>query len=575
MSKCFSQFLALLLFVSYLFSPHDQKWSIADEPQAITYQQLLSFVELEVKEEKLLKMLAESPTKFTLGEDQIAKLKAAGASDKLLAALNRNPTTSLEQTSDIRDFVIVLDASASMRDEAEKGISKWDSAKKAAADLIRSIPNSRRLAFIVYGNDITKRCKSIELIRPLESIDDSGKSALIKRIDTISPAADTPIGAALNLARSLVANSNMLTKVILITDGLESCKGDPEGEASQLAALTHMQGGVDVIGYGLKQDEIAQVEKIARSGRGKFYNAGNVGTLRESVAAVERTITKKTVAISSTPTDPDLSKMFIIIDRKYSWEPGLQIEPIVNGTSLGQFSSKTFKSVGQLLKKGENTIEFRTTAMQKTPEENAMIVSIGPAKVDVGGDSIRMDRVLWSYGNDSDWKFIKSDEKFVYKMNPNAVESKVIAKLMIDGLQCETSLGHGDIVLEAKYDYSWWSPKTASVYINGQPLSSVMNSNRTMVINSMLRPGSNEIKVICRGVDNSLAEDNELTLTVGKCKFNPSNDSYSMTPIESRKVSDGLIRNDDNEFVNKENPSLDYYEQTFTVEIDKIPNAPK
>ncbi len=251
--------------------------------------------------------------------------------------------------------------------------------------------------------------------------------------------------------------------------------------------------------------------------------------------------------------------MFIIVDRKYSWEPGLQIEPIINGTSLGQFSSKTFKNVGQLLKKGENTIEFRTTAMQKTPEDNAMIISIGPAKVDAGGDSIQMDRVLWSYGNDSDWKYIKSDEKFVYKMNPNALESKVIAKLMIDGLQCETSLGHGDIVLEAKYDYSWWSPKTASVYVNGQPLSSVMNTNHTMVINSMLRPGINEIKVICRGVDNSLAEDNELTFTVGKCKFNPSNDSYSMTPIDSRKVSDGLIRNDDNEFVSKENPNLDYY----------------
>ncbi len=214
MSKCFYPFLTLLLFFSWIFLPHDQKRSLADEPQTITYQQLLSFVELEVKEEKLIKMLAESPTKFTLGEDQIAKLKAAGASDKLLSALNRNATNSLQQTSDIRDFVIVLDASASMRDEAEKGVSKWDSAKKAASDLIRAIPNSRRLAFIVYGNDITKRCKSIELIRPLESIDDSGKSALIKKIDTISPAAALS-GGSVGLILSVLARQGRLSMSIL------------------------------------------------------------------------------------------------------------------------------------------------------------------------------------------------------------------------------------------------------------------------------------------------------------------------------------------------------------------------
>ncbi len=573
MSKRLFYGLYFLLVLSWLSSGSPAQRSFADEPQTITYQQLLNYVELEVKEEKLLKMLADSPTKFTLGEDQIAKLRAVGASDKLLETLRNAPTPSLEQSSDIRDFVIVLDASASMRDEVEPGVSKWDSAKKAASDLIRSIPNARRLAFIVYGNDINKRCQSIELIRPLEAIDEPGKSALMQKINSISPAADTPIGASLSLAKSIVANTNVLTKVILITDGMESCKGDPVAEAGLLAAMPHMQGGLDVIGYGLKANEIAQVEKIARSGRGKFYNAENAGLLRESVAAVERTISKKMVAAPTIQSDADLSKMYLVVRREYSWEPGLRIEPMINGTSVGVFSDMNALKIGHLLKKGENTIEFRSSPVASSAKDNTMQVSIGEAKLNSDGSSVQMDRVLWSYDNDADWSYQSADGKFVYKMNPSAKESTVTAKVMLNGLQCETPIGHGDFVIEGKYEYSWASPITATIFVNNQPTSSLLNSSRTLVISSLLKPGNNEIKIVSRGVDNSLASDNALNITIGKCKFNPANNSYTMTSIESRNASAGLVRNDDNEFVSKENSSRDYYEQTFTVNIDKLPNS--
>lgn len=302
----------------------------AQEPKAITFQQLVDYLELEVKEEKILAMIADSPTKFTLGEDQLDKLRKLGASDKLIEALGTPAVVDNELSSDIRDFVIVLDASASMKDSTETGMSKWDSAKQAATDLIAAIPNGRRLAFIVYGNDQAKRCQSVELIRQLTMIDENGKKALVAKINSIAPAADTPIGAALGMAKGLVANTNELTKVILLTDGMESCKGDPVAEATQLAAMPHLQGGVDVIGYGLKPQEIAQIEKIARSGRGKFYNAKNVKSLNESVAEVERTIVAAKPAVkpvaatkpslftkSDTKPSKDAEKPTILKPREY------------------------------------------------------------------------------------------------------------------------------------------------------------------------------------------------------------------------------------------------------------------
>jgi len=271
----------------------------AQSPSTITFEQLLNYVELEVKEEKILKMLAESPTTFTLGEDQIDKLKKANASEKVLKAVRKATSEMLQESSDIRNFVIVLDASASMRDETQPGLSKWESAKRAAADLINSIPNQRSIAFIVYGNDVSKRCASIELLQPLTVVSDSIKANLIKRINTISPSADTPIGASLQLARSVLAASPDIAKVILITDGMESCKGDPINEAGQLAAMNQLQGGVDVIGLGLKANEIAEVEKIARAGRGKFHDAQGLKSLQASVAEVESTIVKKPEPVKS------------------------------------------------------------------------------------------------------------------------------------------------------------------------------------------------------------------------------------------------------------------------------------
>lgn len=265
---------------------------VAQEPPAITFEQLLSYVELEVKEEKLLRMLANSPTKFTLGDEQISRLKSAGASDQLLAAVSGSTVGRLAQSSDIRDFVIVLDASASMKDAAEGGQTKWEAAKQAANDLIDAIPNQRRLAFIVYGHDLSMRCQAVEVLRPLLAIDERSKLQLVNEIQSLSPSADTPIAASLSLARSLVTGSQELTKVILITDGMESCHGNPVQEAASLASLPHVQGGVDVIGLGLKSHEISEVEKIARSGRGRFFNAHNLEALHTSVAKMEQTMTR-------------------------------------------------------------------------------------------------------------------------------------------------------------------------------------------------------------------------------------------------------------------------------------------
>jgi hypothetical protein len=72
----------------------------ATAAEAITYADLLKLLKLEIPEEQVLKRIAKSPTLFTLSQQQIEELKQAGASEKLLTAL-QSPRESSPQVAEL------------------------------------------------------------------------------------------------------------------------------------------------------------------------------------------------------------------------------------------------------------------------------------------------------------------------------------------------------------------------------------------------------------------------------------------------------------------------------------------
>ncbi len=80
---------------------------------ALTYQGILKHVQQGTNEDEILTRLRESPTTFGLDRGQIGALVRAGASPRLIEALQQlgNPVSS---GSDISDFVVILDCSGSM-----------------------------------------------------------------------------------------------------------------------------------------------------------------------------------------------------------------------------------------------------------------------------------------------------------------------------------------------------------------------------------------------------------------------------------------------------------------------------
>lgn len=87
--------IALTLGAATLGSPGVPRGFAADS--AMTFQKLVEYLDLEVKEDRILKSVNDSATAFTLSDEQIKVLKSKGArtsSSRLSRRRARRPATS-------------------------------------------------------------------------------------------------------------------------------------------------------------------------------------------------------------------------------------------------------------------------------------------------------------------------------------------------------------------------------------------------------------------------------------------------------------------------------------------------
>src|SRR5207248_9078328 len=116
------------------------------------------------------------------------------------------------------------------------GTTKMEAAKKVVTELMEKIPNGRRVAFLIYGHDRELKCQAVKIVRPLSEIDDAAKAQLKGAIAELQPVGHTPIALALRTAGEELAKATGSCQLVLITDGMETCHGDPSKEAAELTA---------------------------------------------------------------------------------------------------------------------------------------------------------------------------------------------------------------------------------------------------------------------------------------------------------------------------------------------------
>ncbi|WP_055562692.1 vWA domain-containing protein [Hymenobacter sp. AT01-02] len=194
-------------------------------------------------------------------------------------------------------ILFVLDASGSMRAPWE-GQQRWDVAKNLLSKMVDSLnayPHLE-LALRAYGHQHENKeqnCEDSKLEVPFAP---KNAGAIKARLKTIQPKGNTPITySLLQSANDFPADKSARNVLILITDGLESCKGDPCATAVALQRKRVFLKPF-VIGIGAEREFGKQLECL-----GQYYNAADVQTFRTILNdVVAQTLAKTTVAVNLT-----------------------------------------------------------------------------------------------------------------------------------------------------------------------------------------------------------------------------------------------------------------------------------
>ncbi len=180
---------------------------------------------------------------------------------------------------------IILDASGSMLAAmGTDGPARWEVARDALGQLLNSgvVPLESYVGLRTYGRNQGRDCGDLEVVQPLEPFSYERILASVNGIKPVSYGM-TPLAASLRATNQELASVMGSSAVILLTDGIESCDGDPAAEAASLVA-----GGtnrmVHVIGFAIDDPAATEnLRKIATEGNGMYFDAHDSGQLAEAL----------------------------------------------------------------------------------------------------------------------------------------------------------------------------------------------------------------------------------------------------------------------------------------------------
>lgn len=176
---------------------------------------------------------------------------------------------------------IILDASGSML-KRMGGERRIEIAKAAIRDTVQNtLPDGIPLALRVYGHREAGSCRT-DLEVPLAPLDKTSFLATVEGIQAIN-LARTPIADSLAAVASDLGEAEGRRLVILLTDGEETCNGDP---AAAIEALGEQ--GVDVrvniVGFAIDDDTLKdEFRSWAELGGGEYLDAGEADALGEAL----------------------------------------------------------------------------------------------------------------------------------------------------------------------------------------------------------------------------------------------------------------------------------------------------
>ena len=172
---------------------------------------------------------------------------------------------------------LILDASGSMLKRMGNQ-RRIQIAKAAIAEVVNKVlPEGIPLALRVYGHKEAGSCRT-DLEQSLAPLN---KSQLLGKLDGINAVnlARTPIAASLAKVESDLAGAEGQRWVILLTDGEETCEGDPAA-AIQALADKGIEVKLNIVGFAIDDEALkGEFAAWAQAGGGRYFDASEAGAL--------------------------------------------------------------------------------------------------------------------------------------------------------------------------------------------------------------------------------------------------------------------------------------------------------
>jgi len=168
------------------------------------------------------------------------------------------------------EAMLIFDASRSMWGQID-GKNRIVIARQVLGQVFQRYENRLKLGIMAYGNRSSSNCRDVNHIRPVGRI---RAAAYTKAIQNISPRGKTPIARAIRLGAAKLDYKNKKATLVLMSDGLDNCYGNPCAMAKKLEEAANFLT-IHVIAFSVPKEDQPGLACIARNTGGRFFVANN------------------------------------------------------------------------------------------------------------------------------------------------------------------------------------------------------------------------------------------------------------------------------------------------------------
>lgn len=204
-------------------------------------------------------------------------------------AQTKGPSKIIKKTR----ILFIFDCSGSMLAKWDGNQLRIDAAKRILSELVDSLKKEKNLelGLRVYGHQFDKKYNNCQDSKLEVGFAPNNHDLLKKKIASLQPKGNTPIAYSLEQTAKdfpTALDHNVKNIVLLITDGLESCKGDP---CAISAALQKNKIFLKpfIVGMGRLEDYGKELECV-----GKFVTASNAESFKKALTDVTKLSLQKT-----------------------------------------------------------------------------------------------------------------------------------------------------------------------------------------------------------------------------------------------------------------------------------------